>query len=130
MWISDNTIVMKDGDTVNTFPIVTFGDDVLKYVFPTKQKAVQKAISIAKADKRIRRLIVFGSAVTVNCGMASDIDLAIEADADEEDFLKIARNFYIGIPSEVDLIQYNRITSDLLRHEIDTKGVELYVKRQ
>ena len=115
---------------MSIFPITVSGEDVLKYVFPTKQKDVQKAISIAKADERIRRLIVFGSAVTVNCGMTSDIDLAIEADADEEEFLKIARKFYLGIPSEIDLIQYNRITSELLKHEIDQKGVELYVKCQ
>lgn len=110
------------------FPKVTDGDEVLKYVFPTKQRDVQKAISIAREDERIRRLIVFGSAVTVKCGMTSDIDLAIDADISEDEFLEIARKFYSGIPSEIDLVQYNRIKSDLLKNEIDNKGVELYVK--
>lgn len=110
------------------FPKVTDGDEVLKYVFPTKQRDVQKAISIAREDERIRRLIVFGSAVTVKCGMTSDIDLAIDADISEDEFLEIARKFYSGIPSEIDLVQYNRIKSDLLKSEIDNKGVELYVK--
>ncbi|MBQ7474844.1 MAG: nucleotidyltransferase domain-containing protein [Clostridia bacterium] len=112
------------------FPTVTVGDDAIKHVFPTKQKAAQKAIDLAKEDERIKRLIVFGSAVTMRCGMMSDIDIAIDApDISEDEFMKMARGFYRGIDSEVDVIHYNGIHSTLLREEIDKKGVDIYVKR-
>ena len=112
------------------FPVVTKGDDTLKYVFPTKQRAAQTAIALARADDRIDRLVIFGSAVTMQCGMTSDIDIAIDApDVSEEDFMKLARGFYRGIDSEVDVIHYNTIRNALLKREIDEKGVNVYVKR-
>ena len=46
------------------FPVVTSGDKMLKYVFPSKQAAAQTAISLAQKDKRIARLVIFGSAVS------------------------------------------------------------------
>ncbi len=110
------------------FPKVVDGDDILKYVFPTKQKDVKKAIALAKEDLRIRRLIVFGSAITIKCGMISDIDFAIDANITEDEFFEIARKFYLGITSEIHLIHYNQIKSNLLKHEIDTKGREFYVR--
>lgn len=112
------------------FPVITKGDNTLQYIFPTKQKAAQAAIDLAKADGRIERLILFGSAVTMNCGATSDLDIAIDApEISEEEFLKIARIFYLGVPSETDMVHYNRITSPLLKNEIDMKGAVMYVKR-
>ena len=111
------------------FPVVTAGDETLKYVFPTKQRDVQEAIRLAKADERITRLILFGSSVTLRCGMNSDIDLAIDApNVSEDAFLKIAHGFYRSIVSEVDVVHYNRIRSTLLKEEIDQKGVCVYAR--
>lgn len=113
------------------FPVVTSGDEALKYIFPSKQRAAQQAIALAKQDGRIRRLIAFGSAVTMRCGTGSDLDLAVDApNVSEEGFLKIARSFYRGIDSEVDMVHYNTIHSPLLKKEIDEKGVNLYVQSQ
>ena len=113
------------------FPTVTAGDETLKYVFPSKQKAAQQAIALARQDDRIRRLVIFGSAVTMQCGTVSDLDIAVDAPSvSEEEFLKIARSFYRGIDSEVDMIHYNTIRSPLLKREIDEKGVSVYVQRQ
>lgn len=114
---------------MRVFPVVTAGDAALQYVFPTKQRDVQEAICLAKADDRIARLILFGSSVTLRCGINSDIDLAVDApDVDEDTFLKIAHGFYRSIKSEVDVVHYNRIRSALLKEEIDRKGVCVYVK--
>ncbi|MBQ8074880.1 MAG: hypothetical protein IJ237_02740 [Oscillospiraceae bacterium] len=111
------------------FSPVTTGDDVLCYVFPTKQKATQEAIDIAKKNDKIQRLIIFGSAVTPRCGALSDLDLAIDApDISEDMFLQMARQFYCGVNSEVDVVHYNRIKNSLLKKEIDEKGVSVYVK--
>ena len=116
--------------TVCVFPLVTEGDETLKYVFPTKQRAAQTAIDLAKADGRIDRLVIFGSAVTMQCGMKSDMDIAVDApNMNEDDFMKLARGFYRGIDSEVDVIHYNNIHNALLKREIDEKGVPVYVKR-
>ena len=103
--------------------MVIDGDSTLQNVFPSKQKAAQAAIDLAKADNRIERMILFGSAVTMNCGVTSDIDIAIDApNVSEEEFLKIARNFYLGVPSELDIVHYNKIRNPLLKSEIDRKG--------
>ena len=111
------------------FPMVTKGDHTLQYVFPTKQRAAQAAIDLAKADARIERLILFGSAVTTNCRVSSDMDIAIDAPGiSDDEFLKIAKAFYLGVPSELDMVHYNRITNSLLKNEIDRKGVDVYVK--
>lgn len=109
------------------FPIVVQGDESLQYVFPSKQQSVQQAIDLARADERIKRLIVFGSAVTMRCGIGSDLDLALDVPgADTEEFLKIAHPFFVGIDSEVDIIHYNEIHSELLKKEIDEKGVVVF----
>ncbi len=116
---------------MRTFQQVITGDETLKYVFPSKQRDAQTAISLAKEDPRIERLIIFGSAVTSRCGMTSDIDIAVDAPGiDEDEFLKIARQFYKAIPSEIDMIHYNSIRNSLLKQEVDSKGVNIYVKRQ
>lgn len=113
------------------FPLVVDGDQSLRNIFPSKQADTQKAVALAQADRRIRRLIVFGSAVTMRCGTASDLDLAVDApDISEDEFGKLARQFYLGIPSEVDVIHYNAIQNPMLKAEIDGKGVTIYAKRQ
>ena len=112
------------------FPKRFEGAEELKYIFPSKQKAVQKAIELAAVDSRIERLIIFGSAITMKCGIGSDIDIALDVpDMDFDDFAKLVRPFYSDIPSEVDVIHYNDIHSELLKREID-KGVCVYVRHQ
>lgn len=109
------------------FPVRCAGAEELKYIFPLKQKAAQKAIEIAKRDKRIKRIIAFGSAVTTSCGINSDIDIAIDApNVSDDDFVKLARPFLREVPSEIDIIHYNNIHSELLKHEIKTKGATIY----
>lgn len=113
------------------FPVRCEGEKELKYIFPSKQRAVQKAIELARSDSRILRMIVFGSAVTMRCGDTSDIDIALDAPGlDFEGFVKLAHPFLSEIPSEVDLIHYNDIHSELLKEEIDKKGVCVYAKQQ
>ena len=100
---------------VYRFSSVIPGDSALQYIFPTKQRAAQEAINIAREEEKVLRLIVFGSAVTPKCGMTSDLDLAIDApDLSEDDFIRLSRRFYRGVDSELDLIHYNSIQNSLL----------------
>ena len=106
------------------------GSEKLKYIFPSKQKAVQKAIELAMNDSRIKRIIIFGSAITMKCGSGSDLDIALDIpDMDFDGFTKIARPFFTEIPSEVDVIHYNDIRSELLKNEVN-KGVCVYDRQQ
>ncbi len=112
------------------FPVVAEGSETLRYVFPSKQKDVRKAIEIASADERISRLILFGSAVTKNCGTTSDIDLAISApNVNEEEFLKMIRPFRLSIDSNMDILHYETIRDETLNQEIRKKGVTVYARR-
>ena len=111
------------------FPVVARGSETLKYVFPSKQRDVQKAIEIASADERIDRLILFGSAVTRNCGTTSDIDLAVSAPGmSEEAFLKVTRRFRLAMDSDIDILHYESIRDELLNQEIQKKGVTVYAR--
>lgn len=111
------------------FPVVARGSETLKYVFPSKQRDVQKAIEIASADERIDRLILFGSAVTRNCGTTSDIDLAVSAPGmSEEAFLKVTRRFRLAMDSDLDILHYESIRDELLNQEIQKKGVTVYAR--
>lgn len=113
------------------FPVRCEGDDVLKYIFPSKQRDVQSAIEAARQNTQIKRLIVFGSAVTLNCGMGSDLDIAVDAPSieSEDDFLKLVRPIRRAVQSETDIVHYNCIRSALLKQEIDQKGIEVYIER-
>lgn len=109
------------------FPIVVAnGEGVLSKVFPTKQRDVHTAIQIAKSDPRIKRLILFGSAISTRCGTDSDIDLAVDSEMSAEQFAAIAHKFYVGVPSEIDVINLNNLHNELLKNEIAEKGVEIY----
>ncbi|MBO4366345.1 MAG: hypothetical protein J5843_01675 [Clostridia bacterium] len=103
------------------FPKRFAGDDCLKYVFPSMQKQVQKVIDNAKSDSRVGRVRVFGSALTLNCGIGSDLDIAVDAPdiESDEDFLSVFQSIKKGLDVDCDVIHYNRIQNSLLKEEID-----------
>ena len=113
------------------FPKRVEGAEELKYIFPSKQKDVQRAIEIAQKTEGIRKLTVFGSAVTLNCGIGSDIDISVDAPdiRDDDEFNMLVRPIRKTLESEVDIIHFNSVRSDMLRNEILTKGVDVYVDR-
>lgn len=117
---------------MHTFPIrINNADESVKYIFPSKQKDIQSAINVARETPEIKKLIVFGSATTLNCGVESDIDIAVDAPGikHEDDFILLSRRIRQALQSNADIIHYNSVHSDLLKKEIDTKGVEVYVNR-
>lgn len=116
---------------MQVFPKRYDGADTLQYIFPSMQKEVQKVLDTAKTIECIQRIIIFGSAVTLNCGMSSDLDIAIDAPdiKDEDDFLRLVRPIRRAVDVETDIIHYNSIKNELLIKEIDTKGVVVYDRR-
>ncbi len=112
------------------FPVRHKGANELKYIFPSKQRAVQKAIELAESDSRINKIIIFGSAVTRQCGIFSDVDIALITDKlDDDEFDAVAGPFFKEVPSELDIVDYNNISSKLLKKEIDENGVCVYVRQ-
>ena len=116
---------------MNIFPVRCKGDEVLKYIFPSKQEGVHRAIEKAREILGINCLIVFGSAVTYDCGIGSDIDFAVDAPeiTDEEDFLKLIKPLRKVIGGKADLLHLNSIKNDILINEITEKGVKVYESR-
>jgi predicted nucleotidyltransferase len=111
---------------MNLFPVRIDGDDMLKHIFPSKQKAVQNVINSAKNIKNIRKITVFGSAVTWDCGMFSDLDIAIEHDGEQE-FIALASPFLRLKAGKIDIIDYNNLHNLYLKNNIE-KGVVVYEK--
>lgn len=108
------------------FPVRINGCKELKRIFPTMQIPAQKIIDISKTLNKIENIIFFGSAVTLDCGIGSDIDVAFDIPSISEsefyNYLKPIRNS-IDIP--YDFIHYNSITNQKLIDEIDSKGVKI-----
>ncbi len=114
-----------------TFPKRCKGADELKYIFPLMQKEVQKVIEAAKNLPKIHRIIIFGSAVTMNCGIGSDLDIAVDAPeiADDDEFIEIIRPIRKKLNVDSDILHYNSIHNSILLSEIHSKGVDVYVNR-
>ena len=109
------------------FPIVVSTDcKNISKVYPLKQKAVAGLYAMAPKHSEIRRIYIFGSAVTPRCGIDSDIDICLDADTD--DGMKI-----YNIQKEIgeicdwncDIIMYSNIGSRL-KSTIDKEGVVIY----
>ena len=114
-----------------SFPKRCDGDDVLIHIFPSMQRQVQKVIDFAVSCEAIKRIRIFGSAVTRNCGMGSDLDIAVDAPdiLSDEEFFSISRPIRSLLDVNADVVHYNTIHSEWLIDEIDTKGVDVYVNR-
>ena len=113
------------------FPKRCDGADTLKYIFPSMQKEVQKVIEATKNIDCIRRITIFGSAVTMNCGIGSDLDIAVDAPdiTDEDEFIQIIRPIRREVCVDADIIHLNGIKNQLLLNDIKTKGVDVYDRR-
>lgn len=113
------------------FPKRCDGADTLKYIFPSMQKEVQKVIEATKNIDCIRRITIFGSAVTMNCGIGSDLDIAVDAPdiTDEDEFIQIIRPIRRAVCVDADIIHLNGIKNQLLLNDIKTKGVDVFDRR-
>ena len=104
--------------------------DSVKYVFPTMQEEVNKMIIAAEKISEIKRVIIFGSAVTLNCGINSDLDIAIDAPEiiEEDSFLKLIKPIKKVLCTSNDILHYNSIKNSILLDEINRNGVVVYGK--
>lgn len=109
------------------FPMRYKGNDMIKYVFPTKQKDVDTIIKYAQSNTFIQRVVIFGSAVTWKCNVNSDIDIAVSfTKSDDDNYATFFKYLTRNLASQFDLIDYQLNENKYLKYDIDTKGVVIY----
>jgi predicted nucleotidyltransferase len=112
---------------VNKFPVIVTGNSILQNIFPTKQRDVQKIIEYSEKNLNILKTTIFGSAITWSCNVTSDIDISLELyDTSEDEFFKITHDFSKILNSEFDVINYKLLNNDILKKEIESKGLVIY----
>lgn len=47
-------------------------------IHPIKQKVVKDIVDVARSDKAVRRIIIFGSSIRYDCDVTSDLDICID----------------------------------------------------
>ena len=89
-------------------------------VYPMAQKKVKKLLDVLnpKQNKNINRIILFGSSITDDFHIDSDIDIYVETEKEE----KLINEY---IPFEFDLWT-NFQTDESLEKEIRKKGITIY----
>lgn len=101
--------------------------DILVHIFPTMQKDVRAILDYLSTDERIVKCIVFGSSLTLNCGVFSDIDLGISLipGSTEADFDKASSRIRGLCSNNVDVLWIDHTKNPLLEQNIQ-KGFVIY----
>ncbi|MEJ5172828.1 MAG: nucleotidyltransferase domain-containing protein [Hydrogenothermaceae bacterium] len=95
--------------------------------FGLKKETLKKIIDVISANKKVKKIILFGSRAKGNFQKGSDIDLVIIApDLTFSEYLKILTNLdELDIPYKIDLLHWNYLDEDIKEH-ISRVGVEIY----
>ncbi len=94
----------------------------------SKKDAIKNVVKVAQETDVIKRLIIFGSAVTNDCNESSDIDICLDVSCATRD-MRLYRpvcDFNKVCDYNCDILFYQKI-GEKLKKEIDEKGVEVYV---
>lgn len=117
----------KDTLLLTKFPVVVTSDcRNIHRVYPLKQKEVAAIYDAVKDCKEVRKVIIFGSAVTGYCHVGSDLDICIDADA--SDGMKIYElQKIIGTICDwnCDIIMYSNM-GNRLKETVGKEGVVIY----
>ncbi|MGN1098244.1 MAG: nucleotidyltransferase domain-containing protein [Clostridia bacterium] len=109
------------------FPVVVQTDcKNINRIYPLKQQIAADLYEVAQKFDEIKKIYIFGSSVTPQCGIDSDIDICI--DADVSDGMRI-----FNMQSEIgklcdwncDIIMYCNIGTSL-KETIRKEGVVIY----
>jgi len=103
--------------------------EILKQIFPTKQDSVDRILEYCKKTPQILTVWVFGSAIRDDCGIGSDIDLAILTTANNDDeFYKIIKPIKRLIDGSYDIFDYSEINGTGIKNTIDKEGLVIWHK--
>ena len=105
----------------------------IEYIHPLKQKMVNDITNHARKDKFVKRIIVFGSAVTNRCTPFSDLDICIDwfgASHDDDgvyvpETQSMMRFISLNSKGSCDVLSYDDLMNKELKLNIDD-GVLVY----
>ena len=106
----------------------------IEYIHPLKQEMVNDIINRARRDHYVKRIIIFGSAVTNRCTPFSDLDICIDwtGASHDEDGVYVQETQpmmrFISLKSKggCDVLSYDDLTNEELKMNIDNGGVLVY----
>jgi len=92
-----------------------------------KRNQVLSCIDVAKRYAKIKKMIIFGSAVTDHCLESSDVDicLVINGSTRGREMYELSRDLSWACGHHCDILKYHKL-SDMFKAEIDKKGVLVY----
>ena len=95
-----------------------------------KDKHRQSIIGILTANKRVERIVLFGSRAVGTFTTTSDVDIALFGDQlTLTDYARLAEAIdALSIPQQVDILLYESIKNRNLINHIQRHGVEWYRK--
>lgn len=96
-----------------------------------KRKKIEKGIDLIEKwnakEKIIDKMIIFGSAVTVDCSEESDIDVCLVSDftTAKKEYFKVFGGLESAMDDLCDIFNFGKIDGKL-REEVVKKGVIVY----
>ena len=92
---------------------------ILQHVYPIMQSYVQQILRSTFPD--VTKIILFGSSITMNCNIESDLDIAIQTNTyDLQVFHTVREMIERMIPIKCDVLYYNDISqSDHIFKEVN-----------
>ena len=107
--------------------------DKIRKIHPLKQAEINDIVEKAKTDRNIKRVIVFGSAITNRCNPFSDVDICIDWNMPSHDedgvFVKETLDLmkYISLRTKgnSDVLAYDDIENEQMKQAVD-EGVVVY----
>ena len=92
-----------------------------------KRKQVADCVDVISKYDFVKRLIIFGSSITDDCGMDSDIDICIDIVGETKGLhtYQMSVDLSKACENNCDILTYNKLRGKI-KDEIDKKGVVVY----
>ena len=100
----------------------------IKTQFGLDQPDVKDIVAILKKNKKVRKIILFGSRAKNTHSNGSDIDIALKGqNLHTNDVLSLSVELdELDLPYKIDLVIYDRIEEKSLKEHIDRAGAVLF----
>lgn len=100
----------------------------IKKQFGLDQSDVKDIVTILKKNKKVRKIILFGSRAKNTQSNGSDIDIALKGNnLNTNDVISLSVELdELDLPYKIDLVIYDRIEEKSLKEHIDRAGVVLF----
>lgn len=99
----------------------------IQKVNPIKRDQVLSCVKIAQRSTKIAKMIIFGSAITDRCRLASDVDICLDiiGSTRGREMYELSRDICWACDHNCDILTYGKLNDDF-KKEVDNKGVVVY----